>query len=41
MPDADGVVVGQGGAGVRGVLEERRHSPFQVLDASAIEGIRG
>ena len=23
------------------VLEERRHSPFQVLDASAIEGIRG
>ena len=22
-------------------LEERRHSPFQVLDASAIEGIRG
>ena len=25
----------------RGVLEERGHSPFQVLDASAIEGIRG
>ena len=25
----------------RDVLEERRHSPFQVLDASAIEGIRG
>ena len=24
----------------RDVLEERRHSPFQVLDASAIEGIR-
>ena len=23
------------------ILEERRHSPFQVLDASAIEGIRG
>ena len=23
------------------VLEERRHLPFQVLDASAIEGIRG
>ena len=22
-------------------MEERRHSPFQVLDASAIEGIRG
>ena len=25
----------------RHVLEERRHLPFQVLDASAIEGIRG
>ena len=25
----------------RDVSEERRHSPFQVLDASAIEGIRG
>ena len=25
----------------RDVLEERRHSPFQVLDASAMEGIRG
>ena len=25
----------------RDALEERRHSPFQVLDASAIEGIRG
>ena len=25
----------------RDVLEERRHSPFQVLDASAIEGFRG
>ena len=25
----------------RDVLEKRRHSPFQVLDASAIEGIRG
>ena len=23
------------------ILEERRHSPFQVLDASAIEGIGG
>ena len=23
------------------VLEERRHLPFQVLDASAIEGTRG
>ena len=29
------------GEGGRDVLEERRHSPFQVLDASAIEGIRG
>ena len=28
-------------AGGRGVLVERKHSPFQVLDASAIEGIRG
>ena len=27
--------------GARDVLEERRHSPFQVLDASAIEGTRG
>ena len=25
----------------RDVLEEGGHSPFQVLDASAIEGIRG
>ena len=25
----------------RAVLEERRHLPFQVVDASAIEGIRG
>ena len=30
----------RGGVG-RDVLEERRHSPFQVLDASAIEGFRG
>ena len=30
-----------GGPGGRDVLEERGHSPFQVLDASAIEGIRG
>ena len=28
-------------AAARDVLEERRHSPFQVLDASAIEGFRG
>ena len=32
---------GAGGGGHRDVLEEGRHSPFQVLDASAIEGIRG
>ena len=32
---------GGGGGGVRDVLEERGHFPFQVLDASAIEGIRG
>ena len=33
---------GGGGDGPPGdVLEERRHLPFQVLDASAIEGIRG
>ena len=33
---------GQGRGGPdRDVLEERRHLPFQVLDASAIEGIRG
>ena len=31
---------GCGGYG-RDALEERRHLPFQVLDASAIEGIRG
>ena len=31
---------GEGGGG-RDVLEEGGHSPFQVLDASAIEGIRG
>ena len=37
-----GVEVGRRGrGGRRDVLEERRHSPFQVLDASAIEGIRG
>ena len=33
--------LGAQGDAPRGVLEERRHSPFQVLDASAIEGFRG
>ena len=32
---------GGGGGGGRNVLEEFGHSPFQVLDASAIEGFRG
>ena len=30
-----------GGGGHRDVFEGGGHSPFQVLDASAIEGIRG
>ena len=32
---------GFGSPKARDVLEERRHLPFRVLDASAIEGIRG
>ena len=31
----------EGGSGGRVVVEEGGHLPFQVLDASAIEGIRG
>ena len=41
MALGQGVAVQYGLPGDRDVLEERGHSPFQVLDTSAIEGIRG